>query len=148
MVFDSIDDGSEMFQSGWDVFQKELVFNGEAVQEQTIDGKGSQHPVLGGVVSECLGVADEVLVLVVALDAYAEHVFDGLTQAVESGARQRLAIVQIISDPQLSYAFECDSVGSSYGAHQPCVLSESVGASHENRNFGTKIRKFLKCFMF
>jgi hypothetical protein len=142
MVFDSVDDGLKVLQSSGDVFQKELVLDGEAVQKQAVDGKGSQHPVLGGVVFECLWVADEVLVLVVALDADAEHVFDGLTQAVESGARQRLAIVQIISDPQLSYAFESDSVGSLYGAHQPCVLLESVCVSHGGSDFlGKNMKK-------
>jgi len=41
---------------------------------------------LGGIVAECLGIADEVLVLVVALDADAKHVVDGLANAVECGA--------------------------------------------------------------
>ena len=93
VVFDGVDDGLEMFQSGGDVFQKELVLDGEAVEEQAVDGEGPQHPVLCGVVFERFGVADEILVPVVALDADAEHVFDGLSQAVEGGARQGFAFV-------------------------------------------------------
>ena len=141
MVFDSIDDGFKMFQSGRDVFQKELVLDGKAVQEQAIDGEGPQHPVLGGVVFERFGVADEVLVSVVAFDMYAEHVFNGLSEAVEGGARQGLAIVQVVRDPKLSDLLECDAFCPLDGGHQPCVLPESVCVSHDKDGFLGKITK-------
>ena len=75
-----------MFQPCGYVFQQELVLDGEAVEEDIVDGEGAEHPVLGGVVAECLWVGYIVLVLVVAFDADAEHVVDGLTDAVEGGA--------------------------------------------------------------
>ena len=79
--------------------------------------------------------------LVVAFDADAEHVFNGLTQTVEGGARQGLAFVQVVSDPQLTDLFEGDAFGPLYGAHQPCVLFESVRVSHNPLYFGDKSRK-------
>ena len=79
MGFDGLDDGFEMLQSCGDVFKKKLVLDGEAVHEQAVDGEGSQHPILGGVVAECFGIADVILVLVVAFDANTKHIFDGLT---------------------------------------------------------------------
>lgn len=82
-----------MFQPCGYVFQQELVLDGEAVEEDIVDGKGAEHPVLGGVVAECLGVGYIVLVLVVAFDADAEHVVDGLTDAVEGGAGEGTAFV-------------------------------------------------------
>lgn len=100
-----------MFQPGGYVFQQELVLDGEAVEEDIVDGKGAEHPVLGGVVAECLGVGYIVLVLVVAFDADAEHVVDGLTDAVEGGAGEGTAFVQVVGEPKLADVFEIDLFG-------------------------------------
>ena len=93
VVFDCVDDGFEVFEPGWDIFQQELVLDGEAVEEDIVDGKGAEHPVLGGVVVERLGVGYIVLVLIVTFDTDAEHVVDGLSDAVEGGAGEGTAFV-------------------------------------------------------
>lgn len=99
IVFDGFDDGLQVFQSFGDFFQNESVFNGKAVDEDVVDGEGLEHPVLGRVVFECFWVADEVLVLVVAFYPDAEHVVDGLSDAVEGGSGEGFAVVEVIVDP-------------------------------------------------
>ena len=135
MAFDGIDDGFKVFQTRRDVFQKELVFDGETVQKQAVDGECAKHPVLGGVVAEWFGVADEVLVLFIAFNADAEHVLNGLAEAVESGARQGFALIQVVCQPQLLNAFKRNSLAALQGVDNPNILSKSVGVSHGGMDF-------------
>lgn len=137
-VFDGIDDGLQIHGSTWDFFEHELVFDGETVDEEVADSESLEHPVLGGVVLERFWVADEVLVLVVALDADAEHVFDGNFQSVEGSARKRPFVVKVIIYPKFLYAFEAYFIGSAYGIDKPNVLPEGVGVSHKNRILAQK----------
>ena len=101
-----------MFQPCGYVFQQELVLDGEAVEEDIVDGKGAEHPVLCGVVAECLGVGYIVLVLMVTFDADAEHVVDGLAYAVEGGAGEGTAFVQVVGEPELADMFEINLFGT------------------------------------
>lgn len=77
VVFEGLDDDGEVFHPGRYFFKHESVFNGEAVDEYVVDGERLQHPGLGGVVAKCFGVVDIILVLVVAFDTDAKHIFDG-----------------------------------------------------------------------
>jgi hypothetical protein len=106
VIFDGLDDSLEVFQTDGDVFQQELVLDGQAVKEDVVDGKGAEHPVLGRVVAECFGVADVILVLLVAFDADAEHVVDGLSEAVKGGAGEGAAVVNVIGNPKMTNVFE------------------------------------------
>lgn len=83
VFFDGFDDGLQVFQTFGDFFEYESVFDGEAVNEDIVDGERLEQPVLGGFVFEDFGIADEVLVLLVAVYVDAEHVFDLLSNPVE-----------------------------------------------------------------
>jgi hypothetical protein len=85
-VFDGVDDRLEMLYSARNFFKNELVFNGEAVNKYVADGECLKHPILGGVVAECLGIADEVLMSVVTSYADTENIFDGLSQTIKGGS--------------------------------------------------------------
>lgn len=117
VLFDGVDDDFKMFQSGGDVFQQDLVFDGETVHKQTVDGERAKHPVLGGIVAKRFGVADEVLVLFVTFDADAEHVLDSLAEAVEGGARQRFALIQVVCHPNTTDALKADFASTLYGVY-------------------------------
>lgn len=127
-----IDDDGKEFGACGDVFQNQLILDGESVHEHVVDGECSEHPALSGIVGQCLWVADVVLVGVrgVAFDADTKHVFDGQFQAVEGGSGERSAVVEVIVDPQLLDFFEADSAVAFDGVDQPDVLSEGVGDTH------------------
>ena len=147
-VFDGINDGLKILGSTWNFFKNELVSNGEAVHKNVADSECLEHPVLGGVVAECFGVADELLVLVVAFDVDAKHVFDGDFQSMEGSARKWPFVVKVVIYPKFLYAFEAYFIGSAYGIDKPNILFESISVSHGQIIFGAKLRKNLGCFMF
>ena len=78
MCFDGVDDGLEVFQTCGDFFQKKLVFDGEPVEEDAVDGEGAQHPDLGGVAFQFPIICNIIVVAVscIAFDTNAEHFFN------------------------------------------------------------------------
>lgn len=147
VVFHGLDDGLEVFGTGGHFFEHELVFDGEAVGEAVVDGEGLQHPVLGGVVVEHLGVVDEVLVTVggVALNDDSEHVFYSLSHPVEGGSGERFSVVKVFVDPPMLDLLEVAFFEAQKGVDEPDELSEGVGVSHV---FFAKVKKTRECFMF
>jgi hypothetical protein len=85
---------------------------------------------LGGIVAECLGIGYEVLVLVVALDADAKHVVDGLANAVEGGAGEGTAFIQVVGEPKFIDVIITDPPCPPNGVNEPNVLSKDVRNSH------------------
>ena len=123
------DDGQELLTSRH-ILEDDAVLERDTVGEHTADGKCGEHPTRETVIVEHLRISDVITMTAVAVDDNPKHLEDGITMAVERGARKGIALRHLVLYPQFTEGIKAQSSVASEGIDEPDILLEDQGRFH------------------
>ena len=129
---DGLQDHRQELVSRWHILQYDTFFDGRAVAECQARGEGREEPLLRAVALDLRGVADIIMIGLVALDHESEHVEDRIAVFVEAASWQGIAVGHLVCHPQVVQFAERQLPALSQRVHDPHVVLELLSVCHNN----------------